>query len=354
MYCYIHIPFCETKCKYCRFASFSNFSEVQKAFYVDFLCKSIEQSPVKKKPLQSVYFGWGTPSILKISQLKKILICLEKKFWLRKNIEITLESTPQNLKSENIIWWQSLWVNRISTGVQSLNTKTLLEIGRVTKRTIESGLKHAQASPIKNISIDFIIGLPYTKPWDIVKDIASLLEKYSNIQHVSVYMLEEYYYPESWAGVSFSPDLYQEEYSQIRKYLWEQGFSRYELSNFAKKGYECKHNQAYWQHEEMLAFWLDAHGFIQGERYAYPNNFKEYYQGKKNYQETVSKKEKITEQCMFGLRTHWINLKLLKYLDTQKIETCIQAGLLQKTQTHIVINAWGESVLDSILKEILI
>ena len=140
MFVYIHIPFCESKCKYCRFASFWWLQELKINKYVNYLIKEINppipnpfppREKVDKKSLKTIYFWWWTPSVLKIEQLEEIinLINLKK----HKKVEITLETTPSNLTENNLIWWKNIWINRISIWVQSLNNDTLKEIWRGNK-----------------------------------------------------------------------------------------------------------------------------------------------------------------------------------------------------------------------------
>jgi coproporphyrinogen III oxidase-like Fe-S oxidoreductase len=308
---------------------------------------------VQREPLESIYFWWGTPSILSEQQLSKIIWTVETKFGYHKNIEITLESTPQNITPWNIKAWEKLWINRISTGVQSLNLKTLKEIGRVTPKMIFEWLWNLEKSKIQNISVDFIIGLPYTKPWDVQKDISRILKAYPYITHVSVYMLEDYYYPDHWASNSFSHDLYQQEYDQVQAFLLTKGYQRYEISNFARPWYACQHNQAYWNHTSMIAFWLDAHGYIDGKRYAYPNTFTKYYTGKLAYEEVLTPEEVRLEKYMFWLRTQGISLTLEPFLDAKKIEYFIEHWHLYKTKTHLVLHEASTSILDHILQEII-
>ncbi|MDD4151636.1 MAG: radical SAM protein, partial [Candidatus Gracilibacteria bacterium] len=121
MFCYIHIPFCESKCKYCRFASFGKIDKLKIKSYIQKLKEDIASFSLKSEKLKSIYFGGGTPSILDISELKDIINSLDNKFGLEQNIEITLETTPQNVNKDNLIGWKSIGINRISIGIQTLN-----------------------------------------------------------------------------------------------------------------------------------------------------------------------------------------------------------------------------------------
>jgi len=159
---YIHIPFCEAKCKYCRFASVGNTSAFLVEKYLAHLEQEIRQyhCPEYSGFLTSIYFGGGTPSILSPQQLEKILSVVRDTFPHTNIPEITLETTPQNVTAEKLQAWQQLGINRISMGIQTLNPSALKKIGRSEKKQIFSALDTLQNGPIDNISVDFILGLP--------------------------------------------------------------------------------------------------------------------------------------------------------------------------------------------------
>ena len=174
---YIHIPFCERKCNYCRFASIGSTQDFLIKKYVAHLCKEISQplSPafVKKgkETISTVYFWWGTPGALGIDELKKIFRSLHNTYTLSKDIEISFETTPNHITRENISAWNDLWINRISMWIQTLNEKSLDAIGRGGKWDIEIALQVLEEWIIQNISVDFIVGLPHVKKWEILQNI---------------------------------------------------------------------------------------------------------------------------------------------------------------------------------------
>lgn len=375
MFSYIHIPFCESKCKYCRFASLWSINKVLVHKYLCHLLNDIKnfKRPVENAGLlNSVYFWWGTPSILEINQLNEILETLKNKFWFEENIEITLESTPKNVTKENMISWGKLGINRLSMWIQTLNDATLQEIKRDGKTIILEALENIQSifqseeKIIQNISLDFIIWLPFVSCWETLKDIKYILENYDCIKHISVYMLEDYYvensddshfekitYPNDWKHLWISEDKYGQEYTQIKKYLETKGFFRYELSNFAKTGYECKHNKSYWNHSENVGFWLWSHSYIWGERYAYKDDFLWYYKWELEYIETLSKEDIFLEKIMFWLRTSGLTKDLYEKLQKEKIETYLKSWLLEKKDEIISMSETGVSLLDAIILELI-
>ena len=379
-FCYIHIPFCTSKCKYCRFASYWILDSLKVDLYVKHLISEIEASPLtpilkgEGNFLKSIYFGWWTPSVLNITQLELIINTLKNKFSFDKNIEISLEATPITITRENLIWWKKLWINRLSIWVQTLNNDSLIEIWRGEKWDIinaldfvASSLPWGETERGINISIDFILGLPFVKKWEIKKDIEFILNKYDFIKHVSFYMLEEYYdipdeidskfenirYPNNWNKIWLQEDEYLDEYISVSDFLKEKWFAKYEISNFAKKWYECKHNKAYWDHSNIFAFWLWAHGFIDGYRYSNSEDFLKYYSKKIDFIEKLDQNDIFLEKLMFQLRTSWINENIYKKLDNKKIYQFIEDWYMYYENWVLKISNKWILILDFILKEII-
>ena len=392
MQIYIHIPFCEQKCGYCRFASVWKIQNLHIAKYVDFLCKEIKKiwtsdtnknSPIipflkgdedKNKQISTIYFGWGTPGVLSLKQLEKIFIALKSKFIFSDNIEISLESTPDKITKQNLIGWERLWINRLSMWVQTLNQKSLEAIWRGNKWDIEKALKALTPSPsslrereIKNISIDFIIWLPYVVKWEIKKDIEYILKKYDFIKHISVYMLEDYYnpdkiietqydnitYPDDWWKMWIAEEDYLEEYSEVKTYLKSEWFTRYEISNYAKPWFECKHNKWYWNHSEVIWFGLWAYWFVDKTRYANSEKFSEYYQWKKILETKLNSEDIFLETVMFQLRTSWVEQDICKKLNKERLEFFLREWYLEKKSDKIMLLDKWVLVMDYILKEIV-
>lgn len=392
MFSYIHIPFCDNKCSYCRFASIGKLQDVQIERYVRHLIKEIEASPLttlllgEGNLLESIYFWGWTPSVLNINQIDSILIALRDRFWFYSShnkskphpnpllkgegtgTEITLETTPINITKENLLWWKSIWINRISIWVQTLNSKSLKEIWRWNKWDIINALDNIKIlSKDLNISLDFIIWLPYVKEWEIKKDIEYLLDNYTFIKHISVYMLEEYYspdkiketkydsitYPDDWSSLWIKKENYLEEYNSINNFLEKKGFKRYEVSNFAKPWFECKHNKAYWNHSEVLAFWLWAWGFINWYRYMNSDNFPDYYSWNKLFVDELGWEDLFIEKVMFLLRTSWIEEDIYTKLDKQKLDYFLENNFLKLHNWKIKLENKWVLVMDYILSEII-
>lgn len=353
MFCYIHIPFCQSRCKYCRFSTFVWKADLDKEIYVNYLVGRIQNSEWQIM-LNSIYFWWWTPTSLSNNQLERIILALKNRFGFVKNIEITLETTLINITEENLVRWQKIWVNRLSIWIQTLNNESLKEIWRPSREEIIKKLDIIKNIKSFSISLDFIIWLPYVKKWELLQDLKFIIEKYDFINHISLYMLEEYYdYPKKWQDLSIKEEDFLEEYLLCKNYLDEKWFKRYELSNFAKKWFECKHNKTYWNHENILAFWLWSHWFLDWVRYAYPNNFKNYYSWKLDYKEMLSENDIFLEKIMFGLRTVWLEQEIHKKLNQEKIKYFVEQKLLDFQDDKLIL--WDKWVvlIDYIIKEIV-
>lgn len=370
MLLYIHIPFCESKCKYCRFASIWNINQTLVNTYLAHLKNEIINF---KKPdginsgfLDTIYFWWWTPSILNYNQLNDIIKLVFDKFEIKNNIEITIETTPKNVTIENIANWYNLWVNRISLWIQTLNNKTLNEINRDNKEIIINWLELLKNSQIKNISLDFIIWLPYVKKWELLNDIKFIINNYDYIKHISVYMLEDYYiwndkdstfekisYPWNWNKLWIQEWEFINEYLNIKDFLELKWFKKYEISNFAKESYECKHNKWYWEHKEYIWFWLWAHSFIWNKRFANKDDFLWYYWKKLEYIELLNDNDLFLEKIMFQARTNWIEKNVYDKLSKDKINDFINKWYLIINDEKLKINDKHINLIDKIILEII-
>lgn len=346
--CYIHIPFCRSKCLYCSFASFSIFDKNK---YIKYLEKEINNFEWKYT-LNTIYFWWGTPSLLEKEYLERIFLVLKSKFVINKKAEITIESNPEDINVENLELWKNQGINRISLWVQTLNQKSLIEIKRDNKGDIFLALDLLSNYNF-NLSLDFIIWLPFVKENEIEKDIEKILNKYDFIKHISVYMLESWKYPKNWTKNSIKEEKYVDEYLGIKKLLEKKEFLRYEISNFAKKWYESLHNSSYWNHSNYIWFWLGAHSFMNNIRFANSSNFNDYYSWKKEYIETLEKKDLFLEKIMFSLRTTWISKNDIKYLNEKRLKEFILDWYLVEEKDRIKL--WDKWVVlyDYILSEIV-
>ena len=301
---YVHIPFCEQKCCYCAFASFDNqFDQVQKYFQA--LQKEIESSTFEFR-IGSIFIGGGTPSAVSPSIIEKILKTIREKFQVEKDAEITIEANPNSLDEKKLKEYFSMGINRLSVGVQSLENKQLKMLGRLhNKIQVFKALRVAKKVGFKNINCDLLLGLENQSVFQLKKAIKAL-KKYAT--HFSCYMLQV----EDGTPVKSmveggriklpDDDKVVKIYHKLVSFFRKQGLNQYEISNFAKKGFECLHNLNYWGRGNYLGFGLGAHSFVGESRWANASNFFDYFAGKKAFSEKLNDKQVAEEIVMLGLR----------------------------------------------------
>lgn len=302
---YIHVPFCEKKCSYCAFSSFSDFS--QKGKYITSLCDEIEGFYRKGERIDTIYIGGGTPSVLNEDEITKIFSSLKKTFVIDDKCEITIECNPNSTTKEKLLAYKSLGVNRLSIGVQSLNDDDLKFAGRLhTGKEALKKIELAKEVGFKNISIDLLIGLPYSSEEEYEKNLQTIVGL--GITHISTYMLQIEDNTPLKSMVLKNPSLLPDDdnlaefASKTANFLKKSGFLHYEVSNYALKGYESKHNLKYWTGEEYVGFGLSAHSYLEGKRIANANDFDDYYKRKISGAEVLTQAQKIEEHIMLGLR----------------------------------------------------
>ncbi|MDD2487499.1 MAG: radical SAM family heme chaperone HemW [Candidatus Gracilibacteria bacterium] len=348
MFAYVHIPFCSRKCRYCKFASIpaGKGEDIEK--YLDHLKQEIIGFS-SGKSFNSIYFGGGTPSILSIKQIDSIINAFKNQGKISADAELTLEMNPEDISIDYINGLKEIGINRLSVGIQSLNERTLSEIGRCDIQTVLKGLDILNLGIIENVGLDFIIGLPYEKKGDKMKDISNILYKYGFVRHISVYMLEEGIYPKNWGIISLNKDEYIDEYKDISEILEKNDFARYEISNFSKTGFECQHNRSYWNHSDYRGFGLSAASFVDGKRFANSSDFNDYYGGILEYEEKLNETGLAIEKIMFDLRTIGVRKELLN----AKVEEFISDGLLEEETGLVRPTLDGIGILDYMLSELI-
>jgi len=277
---YISVPFCRTKCTYCNFAS-GVFSRPLFARYVDQLCADIatadktaaEMGGEFSRHADSVYLGGGTPSVLAPDDLLRVFEAVRQKFEVAPDAEVTVECAPGTLNSEMIETLLRCGVNRVSLGVQSFVDEETRSVARLhTRETTLDDIERLRAAGIANINVDLIAGLPHqtAESWEKSLDDAVA----TGVPHCSVYMLEidedSRLGRELIAGgtryhAHFVPDedLTADLYVRAVQRLNEAGIRQYEISNFARNGYESRHNLKYWTRQPYLGFGVDAHSMLE-------------------------------------------------------------------------------------------
>ena len=268
---YLHIPFCKSKCIYCDFKSFPCADRNKINEYLLGLNKEITLAGAEfsSREITSVYFGGGTPSLLNLEQFSSVFNTLSNSFNLSNNIEITVECNPESVSKEKLQLMRSLGVNRISLGVQSLLDDNLKAIGRVHDRQTALDKIRLVKECLGNLSVDFIVGLPY----DTFESIKEEIEEVAPfVDHISVYMLSvESGTPleklvESGKMILPDTDIQVDFFEHACKVLKDLGFERYEVSNFSKNGKRSNHNTGYWTREEYLGLGLNASSLTKIEK----------------------------------------------------------------------------------------
>ena len=277
---YIHIPFCEQKCLYCDFLSFSGRFQFAEP-YIRQVCKEIEAKGdlCKKLEFDTIFFGGGTPSSIPPEYIAQILRTAKNTFSFLKDTEISIEVNPGTITNDTVKAYHEMGINRISMGLQSSSNRLLRSMGRI--HTKEEALNSASVlkKHFTNINFDFISGIPgiqdeNPQTWEELQD-DLLLVKAMEIPHLSVYsMITEPGTPlhqmtEAGQVQPCDEVLERKMYHEIRNYLIKQGYIHYEISNFARPGMLCKHNMKYWQGKPYLGVGLGSASFMPGENDTY-------------------------------------------------------------------------------------
>lgn len=313
---YVHIPFCVRKCYYCDFISYSNKFEMQEK-YIKKLIKEIEDNKdlLKNNEITTIYIGGGTPSSLKPELIKNVLdkICEVANIKNKEKVEITIEVNPGTVTKNNLQLYKNCGINRLSIGLQSTNDKLLNEIGRIHNyEQFLNTYNWAVEAGFCNINVDLMLGLPT----QTISDLKESLEKIVNLKpapkHVSVYSLiiEEGTEIENKIseGELKLPEEENErnQYKYTKNYLELNGYRHYEISNFAKPGYESKHNMNCWEQKQYVGFGIAAHSYINGCRYSNTCDLEEYLNKESKDIKTIHEKQTLDdmkkEYMLLGLR----------------------------------------------------
>ena len=314
---YIHIPFCKQKCFYCDFPSFAGRERLIDN-YLAALGRELELAAEKYgeqgrlKPA-TVYVGGGTPSLLALNQMEGLFAAIDKHINLDFVDEFTIEANPGTLTVDKLRLMKAAGVNRLSIGVQSLDDDCLKSIGRIhTAREAVESVRLAQEKGFDNISIDLMYGLPGQDMETLKVSVEKALTL--DVQHISIYGLQleagTVFARQQEMGKLQLPDDEQVEmmYDYITEVLPLNGYTRYEISNYALPGFESKHNCLYWQDVSYLGFGAGAHSYWQGSRYENPADIEQYISRISGgeilgyMEEQVGEKEHMEEFCFLGLR----------------------------------------------------
>ena len=322
---YVHIPFCKRKCYYCDFFSKTDKESVWEE-YINSLQKEIKHYATEneilykhdlenKIKLKTIYIGGGTPSIIDANLIKDLIVTIKKCFDVDEAAEITIEVNPGAVDKEKLDTYKKAGINRLSIGLQSAEDDLLKQIGRIhTYKEFEEIYESARQVGFENINVDLMIGLPNQRMRDVEDTLNKVLEL--KPEHLSIYSLivEEGTKLEKMLNdkeLEMIPEaLEREMYWNIKRNLEKYNYIQYEISNYAKPGYESKHNMDCWKQKEYIGIGAGASSFLDNARYKNIEDIEDYIknindeQFSKNYilEETLNIESKMKEYMMLGLR----------------------------------------------------
>ncbi len=309
---YVHIPFCVKKCFYCDFLSMPADLSVQAA-YMEALIKEISgrSKEYTEYEVTSIFFGGGTPSIVENKWIECLMNTIKQYYFVAKKAEITIEVNPGTTDKEKLQVFYDSGINRISIGLQSTNDELLRRLGRIhTYAQFEAVYSTARQIGFSNINVDLMSGLPKQTLEDYQNTIQTVLHLQPPPNHISAYSLivEEGtpFGEEEKAGTLELPeeDIDRQMYELTKEMLEQNGYLRYEISNYALSGYECNHNCGYWKRDNYVGFGIGAASLIQNSRFANSDNIQEYINNPlaTPQKHLLSKEEQIEEFMFLGLR----------------------------------------------------
>ncbi|MBE9250735.1 coproporphyrinogen III oxidase [Dolichospermum sp. LEGE 00240] len=346
---YVHIPFCRRRCFYCDFPVFvvgdrsrgENSGTIGE--YVEVLCQEIRIAPTYGQPLETIFFGGGTPSLLSTAQLQSILTTLEQRFGMASGVEISMEVDPGTFDFAHIAGYRSLGVNRVSLGVQAFQEELLKTAGRSHSLVdIFTAIELIHKVEIPEFSLDLISGLPHQSLAQWQDSLTQAVA--ATPTHISIYDLtiepgtafNRYYKPGDHPLPTDETTVKM--YQLGQKTLTDAGYEHYEISNYAQPGHQCQHNRVYWQNRPYYGFGMGAASYIHGKRFTRPRKTQEYYQWLKAGAvidcEVTPKADVLLETLMLGLRlAEGVSLNSLVANfgnhQVEKIQSCLQPYFAQ-------------------------
>ncbi len=369
---YIHIPFCVKKCNYCDFLSAPATNQVQKS-YMETLQKEIEQKATEYKDciVDTVFIGGGTPTSVSYETVVDVIKTMKRCFTLTKDCEISMECNPGTVTGESLCAYRAAGINRLSIGLQSTDNELLKCLGRIhTYEQFLETYKMAREVGFDNINVDIMSALPN----QTLKGYESTLQKVVDlgVEHISAYSLiveEGTPFFDSFERDELSlpeEDVERQMYYRTKEILEAEGYFRYEISNYAKEGYECKHNVRYWERRDYIGFGLGASSFYQNTRYKNVDNLNDYFKAD-SYMEKMEVENLSTEDCMeefmfLGLRkTEGVSKnkfyncfgKSMEEVYGQVLARLYDNGLMEDAGDMVRLTDYGLDVSNVVLAEFL-
>ena len=370
---YIHIPFCDHKCIYCDFYSIITSDNISS--FLQSLKKEIKyyaENYSSNRIITSIFFGGGTPSLMQPEYLEEIISSIAENFTVSTEAEITMETNPGTVDKDKLGKFRSSGINRISIGVQSFNDDELKFLTRVhNSNTAVETLHIASEVGFENISLDLIFNLPKQTKQIWLSNLKQAIQL--PIKHISTYslILERGTILNKMVldgKIKMQSDDHDADlYETTIDFLTQNGFYQYEVSNFTKPGYECKHNNAYWQYKDYLGLGTSAHSFVDGKRWWNYSSLKRYINEINTNGNAVANHEELSpeefhnEYVMLALRSSGIQLNNYKntfgdtwltknYSYLKKLEN---ENFILFNDLNIKLTKKGYAVCDEILQNIL-
>lgn len=306
---YVHIPFCAKKCDYCDFLSAPASRPVIER-YKEMLVKEILSSKgYEGYKVRTVFIGGGTPSIIDGWMMKEIVEALYEAFYIEEDAEISIEINPGTMNKEKLTAYKEAGINRLSFGLQSAHNEELKLLGRIhSYEDFRENFLLARELGFTNINVDLMSGLPKQS----LADWLSTLEEVTglNPSHISAYSLiveEDTFFYSRYSEDDLDEELDRVIYEETRKFLEQKGYLQYEISNYAKQGYECKHNIVYWTRKDYLGFGIGSASLIGNIRYYNERDINTYI---KNVKEGIDIKKEVTELSLHAQMEEFMFLGL--------------------------------------------
>ena len=380
---YVHIPFCKHKCYYCDFISFADKNSLIEEYikWLKYEIKEVGQGnrlDYENKLddlvlVKTIYIGGGTPSFIESKYITEILKTIEENFVVDEDAEITMEMNPGTVDENKLKDYYNCGINRLSIGLQETNNALLKEIGRIhTYEDFENTYSLARNVGFKNINVDLMLGLPNQNILDLENSINKILDL--DPEHISVYslILEENTVLKNKVdqGILTLPEdeMERKMYYTVKNMLENNGYIHYEISNFAKKGFESKHNLDCWNQKEYMGFGAAAHSYTNNFRFSNIENIEEYINNFKNnkeednliFHEKQNRESKMKEYMMLGLRKiEGVNIQQFKnkfvenpiFIFRKEIEKLVNEELLEVNGNFIKLTKKGLDLANLVWEE---
>lgn len=349
---YVHLPFCKRRCRYCDFPiqvlgkRESKSSPDLVSEYVKQLCVEIKRTPVLGEELDTVFFGGGTPSLVRPRELGLIISALRDRFGFSPEMEMSMEADPGTFDRTKLGDYKSLGVNRISLGVQSFNDYILQLCGRShNSKDVLEAISDIKSVGVESWSLDLISGLPHVdlKSWEETLKTAIDCDP----DHVSVYDLQlekgtafyRWYQPETEPLPS--QDLSAEMYCKASDVLRSSGYEHYEISNYARNGHRCRHNLVYWRNEAFYGFGMGATSYVSNVRFSRPRRLKEYLEWVDRFQELPAVEDQSAEDVLDTLMLNFrlsdgVHLESFMMRHGEEAESKLKSSVEEYCKTGLV------------------